>query len=304
MPVAKLAATFALIMLPFQSVAAQTCRVAPAFTRADEGGTRRVQVYEAVPDAGGARALIFVSTLKVNTDGTRISYHADDPTAQRLAINNIANAMRNGVPDKVATFRRLAAAGFPLPATWQALLPGVIEKDRRTGKPCLDADRYLVSKTSEVAVDGGHARDGDCAQAKWLDALDVNALVLPSGRTEFAARGADNRTPVVAMTLQSRRIAYGLVGDKGPTNELGEASVAMNRTLNGLPDSERPANYRDAVARFQAPRSIILLLPGTANRIARPLSGASVTAATRAQFERWGGQARLDRCMSAIPEAR
>ncbi|MEH3047856.1 hypothetical protein [Sphingomonas adhaesiva] len=301
---ARALASLSLIALPLQAVAAQTCRVTPAFTRADERGTKRVQVYQAAAEGTTGTALLFVSALKVNTDGTRISYHIDDPQAQRLAINNIANAMRRNVPDKVATFRRLAAAGFPAPATWQALLPNVIEADRRTGKPCLDADRYLVSKTSDVAIDGGHARDGDCTQAKWLDALDVNALVLPSGRTEFSARGADNRTPVVAMTLGTRRLAYGLVGDKGPTDELGEASVAMNRTLNGLPPTERPANYRDAVARFQAPRSVILLLPGSSNRVARPLSGATVTAATRAQFERWGGQARLERCLTAIPEAR
>lgn len=303
MPVAKMFAALCLIAVPLQAVSAQTCRLTPAFTRADEKGTRRVQVYQAADDAGPP-ALLFVSTLKVNTDGTRISYHADDPTAQRLAINNIANGMRRSVPDKVATFRRLAAAGFPAPATWQALLPGVIEADRRTGKPCLDADRYLVSKTSEVAVDGGHARDGDCTQSKWLDALDVNALVLPMGKTEFARRGADGRTPVVAMTLGTRRLAYGLVGDKGPSDELGEASVAMNRTLNGLPPADRPASYRDAVARFQAPRSVILLLPGADRRVRRPLSGATVTTATRAEFERWGGQPRLERCVAAIPEAR
>lgn len=298
---APVAAT-ALFLLVGASPPPPSCDLSVAFRRADERGTRTIQVFQTPPDPllGGSRAFVFVSSLKVNTDGTRISYNARDPRARTIAINNILNAMPAG--RSVAQFEDVAAAGWPLPRTWTILSSSVIERSRTTGQPCVDAKGYLVSKTSEVAVDGGFARDGDCDQAKWLDALRVNALVLPRGQTEFESRGATNRTPVVAMTLNpARRLAFGLVGDKGPTNELGEASVAMNRTLNGLPADIVPANYTDAVRRFQAPRSIVLLFPGASHRIARPLTGTSVPAATGALFDRWGGQARLEACVARLP---
>ena len=68
---------------------AQTCSMSAAFTRSDERGTVRRQVEA---DAGGA-ALAFTDRLKVNTDGTRISYHQDDPWGSRLAINYLVNGL-------------------------------------------------------------------------------------------------------------------------------------------------------------------------------------------------------------------
>ncbi len=289
----------------------QSCGFVPAFSRIDEGGSARVTVYEgrADPRIGGVKPLLFLTSLKGNTDGTRISYNVADPRAERLAINDVRNAMPRG--RTIADFEAIARAGWMPPSTtWSILLPGVIEKDRRTGKPCIDKDGYLVSMTSDIAVAGGWNRVGDCGQDKWIDALSVNALVLPkpskagdrSIPTEFDARVATNRTPVVAMTLGAdRRIAYGLVGDKGPIDQRGEASVAMNRTLNGLDPADRPSNYADAKRRFQAPRSALLLFPGERNRIARPLTGDRVTAATRTLFDAWGGRARLDRCLAELP---
>lgn len=281
---------------------AQPCGFTPAFSRPDERGTRQLRVYEGRAEAaiGGRRPLLFITSLKVNTDGTRISYHKDDPRAQRLAINNIRNAMRRGTT--IAQFENVAAAGWPLPRTWQILSANVIERRSGDGKPCVDSSGYLVSMTSDVAVDGGWNRVGDCDQAKWIDALAIPALVLPGGATQFAARGAAMRTPVIAMTLAPvpTRVAYGIVGDAGPADELGEASVAMNRVLNGFPAGANPRNYADAVARFQAPRSAILLFPGPANRVARPLTSGRVEARTRQLFDAWGGQVRLRQCLTEL----
>lgn len=306
MPVNPRVASLACLatLLPDTAAIAQRCGFRPAFTRADERGTRRVQVFEGEPDPriGGARTLLFVSALKVNTDGTRLSYNVDDPRALTRAINDVRNAMQRG--GAIADFEAVARAGWPLPRTWQVLLPGVIEKSRATGKPCVDRDGYLVSKTSEVAVDGGFARDGDCDQAKWLDALTVGALVLPRGATEFTARQADNRTPVIAMTLgPAHNLAFGIVGDKGPADELGEASVAFNRALNGLPADATPVSNADAVRRFQAPRSAVLLFPGASLRLARPLDGGGVATRVGDLFTRWGGKQRLEQCLAEVPDA-
>lgn len=278
------------------------CNVARAFTRADEGGTRTVTVFEGERSAAlnGNRPLFFVvPSMKVNTDGTSRSYHRDDPRARTLAINDMRNAMHRG--RTIADFEAVAAAGWPLPRTWSVLLPNVIEADKATGKPCVDAKGFLVSMTSDVAVAGGFARAGDCDQSKWLDALEIPALVLPGGATQFRAREAGTRTPVVAMALGgARSTAHGIVGDHGPANELGEASVEMNRMLQGLPAGTVPANHRDAVVRFQGPRSIVMVMPGNSLRLARPIDAASTEARVKARFEAWGGTAKLAECAAAM----
>src|ERR1700722_3071349 len=87
------------------------CVFTQAFDRADEQGKAKVHVYQGQPEsvAGGVAPLVFVSDLKVNTDGTRISYKVDDPTAQHGAINDMRNAMRSGA--KMADFTAIAATG-------------------------------------------------------------------------------------------------------------------------------------------------------------------------------------------------
>ena len=147
--------------------AAETCGFSPAFTRPDERGRQRVQVYKgtADPQSGGAEPMAFVSALKVNTDGTRISYKVDDPRAVNGAINNIGNALRKGFT--VADFERVARNNWePVDETWRVISANVIEKDSRTGKPCVTAGNYLVSKTADVALAVARRPDGDCDQSK------------------------------------------------------------------------------------------------------------------------------------------
>jgi hypothetical protein len=285
---------------------AQDCGFRHAFDRPDERGTAVVHVYEgqSEPALQGARPLLFVTSLKVNTDGTRISYNVQDPRAQTRAINDIRNAMHSG--HTVAEFQAIAAAGWrPTSRTWQILSDGVIEQNAQTHLPCVDHDGYLVSMTSDVAVDGGWGRVGDCDQSKWIDALTVPAIVLPLGHTQFRARGAVMRSPAIALSLSRPGHAVaGIVGDSGPAQELGEASVEMNRMLNGLPDGAVPANAHDAIARFQAGRSAVLIFPGARNLVARPLTAHQVATASGDLFTQWGGEARLRSCLATIAEAR
>ncbi len=289
-----------------------SCGFQQAFDRPDQGGAGTIHVYESKlePKIGGVKALAYVSSLKVNTDGTRISYKVDDPKAQHGAINDIRNALRSG--RTIDEFEAAAAAKWqPLDKTWQILNPQVLEKDTKktkSGAPCVDQNNYMISMTADVSVAGGYGRQGDCDATKWIDALSVQAIVLPSPEnkvpTQFDTRGATTRSVAVVMTLDgARRISYGIVGDKGPTQKLGEASVAMNRKLNGLPDGENPTSDADAVKRFQAPNSIVLLFPAKANRLPYPVTAATVEKFAMARFHAWGGEARLNACLGEMPEA-
>jgi Fungal chitosanase of glycosyl hydrolase group 75 len=291
------------IAAPITARSAEPCNLQLAFARPDERGTQKVNVYEAAADPllGGAKPLVFISDLKVNTDGTRISYKVDDPHAKNGAINDIRNAMHKG--HTIAEFENIAKSDWqPLARTWQVLSMDVIEKDRKTGKPCVGANNFLVSMTADVAVANGWNRVGDCDQSKWIDALTIPALVLPKN-SEFQTKKALTRNFVVIRTLgQRERTAYGIVGDTGPEDELGEASVEMNRILNDLPVGEVPKNSRDAVKRFQGPKSLVLIFPGNFNRLKYPVTPQRVGAEVKARFEAWGGQDRLESCLENIPQ--
>ncbi|MFH0343331.1 MAG: hypothetical protein ACHBNF_14675, partial [Chromatiales bacterium] len=67
------------------AMAAGRCDFQRVFTRPDENGAATVKVFEAkaVSLPSGKRPLLFITSLKVNTDGTKISYHQDDPTGRR-----------------------------------------------------------------------------------------------------------------------------------------------------------------------------------------------------------------------------
>jgi hypothetical protein len=288
------------------------CGFRHKFTRPDENGAQTVRVFEGEPVAAlnNARPLLFITSLKVNTDGTKISYHKDDvtgrrcatdPTATPCAINNIRNAYRDHTRP-VSDFIEVRDAGFPNPRTWQVLSEDIIEKDKVTKKPCVTADGYLVSMTADVAVEGGFNQVGNCDQSKWIDALTMPALVLPKSTpaipSEFNASGIKKRSIVVAFSRSdTKRVVEGIVGDFGPAKELGEANIAMNRALNGLAVTDQPKHRQDAIDRFQAGRSAILLFPGAEFVLARPISGERIAAAGQAALSKFGGADKLYRCV-------
>jgi hypothetical protein len=288
------------------------CGFEHEFTRPDERGTTTVKVFQAdpVPALGNRRPLLFITSLKVNTDGTKISYHQQDPRGRRCesdpaaapcAINDIRNAYNDHM-QPVSDFESVRDAGYPLPRTWRVLNTNIIEKDAATGKPCITADGYLVSMTSDVAVDEGFTHLGNCDPSKWIDALTVPAIVLPkntdSNPSQFAASSVGKRSIVVAFSPSAtHRVVSGIVGDFGPVREIGEATVAMNGALNGVPASDQPKHRQDAKDRFQAGRTAILLFPGSEFVLARPIDAARVEAAGKDALEKFGGADKLYGCI-------
>lgn len=291
---------------------AAECSFRHKFTRPDEGGSQMVKVFEGSPISalGNAKPLLFITSLKVNTDGTKISYHKDDVTGRRCAadpaatpcaINNIRNAYNNH-NRPVADFTAVRDAGFPNPKTWEVLSKQIIEENKTTKKPCITAEGYLVSMTADVAVDGGFTKVGDCDQSKWIDALTMSAIVLPKSTaslpSEFNTNGVKKRSIVIAFSRSAtKRVVGGIVGDLGPAKEIGEANIAMNRALNGLPVTDQPKHRQDAIDRFQAGRSAILILPGADFVLARPISGERIAAAGEEALAKFGGADKLYRCI-------
>ena len=286
-----LAIVFLLSHAPAQA-AGDACGFVRAFSQPDEGGAQTVHVYRgaASADISGVRPLAFVvPDVKVNTDGTRISYAADDPRAKTKAINDIRNAYNN--PKRpISDFEAVRDAGWkPSARVWSVLSSTIIEKDARPGqegRPCLDDKGFLVSMTAIRAKNGGV--QGDCDQSKWVDALTVPAFVLPGG-SQFEQSGAGVGNIIAGLTLhQPRQIVLGIVGDIGPHSEIGEASVEINRILNGLPQGTIPSNRVDAEKRFQGPKTLFLILPGQSNRISQPINAEICEVIRRGSFQRLG----------------
>ena len=285
---------------------AAQCGFKHAFDRPDENGSTTVKVFrgDPVPALSNTRPLLYIVPFKVNTDGTEISYSESDPTglncqrdpaANHCAINNIRNAFRNHLRP-VTDFTVVRDAGYPNPRTWQVLSPKIIEMNAATKKPCI-VDGYLVSMTADVAVDGGFARVGDCDQSKWIEALTIPAIVLPQN-SQFAGLKATKRTLVVALSRsETKRTVFGIVGDLGPPKEIGEASVAMNRALNGLADDDRPKHRQDAKDRFQTGRTAVLLFPGREFVVSRPISKDRIDTSGNDALMKFGGADRLYECI-------
>jgi hypothetical protein len=202
-----LAATLLLMHAPALG-AGDTCGFVRDFDQPDDGGAQIVHVYrgDASANIGGARPFAFVVlNVKVNTDGTRISYAADDPRAKTKAINDIRNAYNN--PSRpISDFEAVRDAGWkPLAQVWSVLNSEIIEKDARPGQeglPCLDGKGFLVSMTAIRATNTGV--QGDCEQSKWVDALTVPAFVLPGG-SQFGHGGAGLGNVIVGLTIHQPR---------------------------------------------------------------------------------------------------
>ncbi len=160
--------------------------------------------------------------------------------------------------------------------------------------------------TADVAIPGGYNRQGDCSQSKWIDALTVPGVVLPRGpkingkihKSRFQKHGARKRSLAIGMTPKSKDTnVVGIVGDIGPYNELGEANIAYNRTLNALPPNAIPAHRQDAKDRFQVKKAITIVVPGKHYILPRPLSANSVSSNRNKLLSELGGIEKLRSCV-------
>ena len=86
------------------------------------------------------------------------------------------------------------------------------------------------------------------------------------------------------------------------------ATLGFYARLNNLPANAEPTNYKDAIARFQAPKSIVLIIPGEKGRVSFPkdakINAAHVEAEAKPLFEAWGGAARLRACAAKLETGR
>lgn len=266
----------------------------------------------------GHPALYFVADMDVNTDGAARSYHPDDPQGKTIALNNIGNAIsqmydvneRNITcsPRRGACYSRFittfeqardakfAPTGAPRVETrW--IIPWKIDKDLGWETPCVIQDGpnagYFVSQTS-VIVDS--SKD-ECDQRRYLDSMTFNANVLPKG-INWRSQGVitDGTDLVIARDLDTDVVAYGLNGDRGPANKIGEGSIAFAAALSKaeLVGSETYSEIRSLARRNV--QYLIFPREDIRREVGDRFTQEDIDRIGARVFAEWGGVDRLDAC--------
>lgn len=263
----------------------------------------------------GTPSLFFEADLDVNTDGSSRSYHPHDPRGSSVALNNIANAIEkifdaagNDVtcsPRNGACFQRFistfeaardsdwAPLGHPR-ITTGGMIPWKMQGGRL--KPCLIPSGphagFFVSQTS-LFVDRNKP---ECDQARYLDSLTFNAIVLPKN-TAWASQDkvlAEGDLVAVRNPLNGY-VAFAVVGDRGSPNKIGEGTIRLAAELRRkrLAGNE---TYVDVKA-LQLEVTHVVAFPQTDLRESLgTFSQEDIDRLGRDTFQRWGGEARLTAC--------
>lgn len=289
----------------------ETCGLTWLVNHEAEGG---VDIWAS---ASGMPAIYYHADLDVNTDGSPISYHPDDAYGKGPAINNIVNAMYSATDSEgksiscgkkrgpcferwVAAFTGAKAIDFnpkKFPrVSFKDMIPSKIDPELGWAVPCKNSgpyEGYYISQTSAIM----NSRLGVCKQGRYLDALAVNANVLPK-HTSWASQGivTDGFDLVVVRDASTGQVAFAVNGDRGPYENIGEGSVRLAAQLSGT-DVASIKNYDDA-KHLKRPDVQYLIFP---NIDLKKLKGSAfsqkdVNDVGLEAFSKWGGAEKLATC--------
>ncbi|HEV7700674.1 MAG TPA: hypothetical protein VGO43_10640 [Pyrinomonadaceae bacterium] len=249
-------------------------------------------------------SFLFMVGLHVNTDGTRRSYKVSDFWGKDDALNTPCNAMKDscaGLTSDQLKDRRLLTERA-LASNWRSdlLTATKISSDIipfKAGKPCPLVDGFLVSATALLKPNGSDV----CDLSTYLDALNVPAVVIPKGANRFRQSGIAVGDLVVAIVPGATSPVFGVIGDTGPANKLGEASIAMNGQL--LNKNNSPKNYDEIRGRppfvgkgWDVPKAVILIFSNSRDKVNPYMQLDRIEPSASKLFENWGGLKRLNEC--------
>jgi hypothetical protein len=267
--------------------------------------------------------------IQVNTDGAPNSYHsrvikADDETVG--AINIICNAQvkifkKDGDTKRPVVCRQSNASvsdeyakayeelrdknwedtesGYSIQFDWSILGRGVQTRPDGPYGPCIKPDGFFVAKTRLRL----RRSTDECDGSIYPNSMSASTFVLPINwfgnyqkRTENSPqRFSSFRSGDVVVAYrpgganQPAVWVYGVVGDAGPFNKLGEASVAFNRQLQR--SSAEIKTYRAALrldTDTLRPREIgFIVFEGSARELRRDYSPANIRKVGEQRLAAW-----------------
>jgi hypothetical protein len=237
---------------------------------------RKVLLLE---EAGKNKVILFQTNLRVNTDGSPLSYHPQDPRGKDQALNNVCNAIavRKGKSKENLCLKSFGEAigvfekwrdtnyqtipqGYKI--TWENVLPAIKENGKSV--PCVfKAGNYKSYFGSLTALKNDLTGDkGECAISNQVNPMTVPALVLLGGKNVVEDFGAKVGDLLVAYNPHTQIATSAIIGDTGPEDNLGEGSVYLNMKL--LNKSVSPTNKAETFElSIENSKILVAIIPGS-----------------------------------------
>jgi len=249
--------------------------------------------------------ILFRTTLRVNTDGSPLSYHPQDLRGRDKALNNICNAVvvkktgsnenlcRTHFGDAIGVFERFRDAKYQkVPDGFQIIWENVLAAVKDQGKdvPCVfTSGAFQGYFGSMTALKNGVTGDkGECDINDQVNPMAVPALVLVGGNNavkEFGARVGDL---LVAYNPKTRLFSSAIIGDTGPEDNLGEGSVFLNMKLLGatVPPTNKAETFKLSIENTQV---FVAIIPASRSfQAVKPYTTANIDARVR-EWQRAAG---------------
>ena len=243
----------------------------------DSGYTKKNEKVFLLKNSKEYQFISFKTPLRVNTDGSPLSYHPQDPYGQSKALNNICNAIavrKNGSSSNLCLNKSTFSEAIQIFESWRDSNYSVIPINYTINwknvlvvtpknKPCIfqkgEYAGYFASKThltnTKIPV------KGECSINEQINSAEIPAIVLMGGKnilTKFNAKVGDLG---VAYSPQNNMIVPFIINDSGPPDNLGEGSVALNMKLLGK--TNVPKNKKETYSISIDKNILIVIFPNT-----------------------------------------
>lgn len=223
--------------------------------------------------------ILFQTNLRVNTDGSPLSYHPQDPMGEKKALNNVCNAIavRKGSSDKnlcrsnyreaIGVFNKWRDSNYQtVPAGYRITWDNVLSAVKTNGKsiPCVfKTGVYKGYFGSMTALKNGITGDqGECEIDNQVNPMTIPALVLLGGQNIVKEFGAKVGDLLVAYNPKNQTFISAIIGDIGPKDNLGEGSIYLNMKL--LKRTDSPTNKSETYKlSIEKTKILIAIIPNS-----------------------------------------
>ncbi len=225
--------------------------------------------------------ILFKTPLRVNTDGSPMSYHPQDPLGSTKALNNVCNAMAirkigstknlcfSSFSEAIGIFKKFRDNDWVVPQGFKITFANVIPPERKDGRdiPCIfKSGKFEGYFGSLTALKNGlpAGQKGECEADDQINPLKIPALVLVGGVNPVKAFGARVGDLLVAFNPKTNLTVAAVIGDTGPPDNLGEGSVALNMKLLGTTTAPKKKSETFAL-NIEGQGVLIAIIPASAS---------------------------------------
>lgn len=254
--------------------------------------------------AGERKIILFQTNLRVNTDGSPLSYHPQDPRGRTKALNNICNGIAvrrvgsdsnlcfTAFAEAIRVFEKFRDSNFQtVPAGFTISWKNVLATVRENGKdvPCVfksgEFKGYFGSLTA-LRNDLTTGR-GECEVNDQVNPMTVPALVLAGGQNPVKDFGAKVGDLLIAYNPRTQLFTTAIIGDTGPADNLGEGSVSLNMKLLGT--TTPPTNKQETFQlSIENTKVLIAIIPGSRLfNVAKPYTADNI----KQRIDAWRAEA-------------